>query len=302
VTMTAVILLVLKASIVLSVFAIGLRATFAHATSLFRRPDQLLRAFVSMNVLMPLMALAVGAPFDLHPAVKIALVVIAVSPTPPIFPKKALDAGGTEACTIGLLVAVAVLSVVVIPLSMEVLAAMTGISLAMPARSVAVLVLITILAPLVAGIAVRRFATAAADRAAGPIAVLATVLLVASAMPIVIGVSRTVWSLVTDGTILGLGGFAAAGFLIGHVLGGPEPANRPVLGLATATRHPAVALAIAHANFPEQGLASAAVFLYVMLAGVLSALYLAWVNRTRAGARVTVLSWFCIAALEISIT
>jgi BASS family bile acid:Na+ symporter len=64
--MTAVILLVLKASIVLSVFAIGLRATFAHATSLFRRPDQLLRAFVSMNVLMPLMALAVGAPFDLQ--------------------------------------------------------------------------------------------------------------------------------------------------------------------------------------------------------------------------------------------
>jgi bile acid:Na+ symporter, BASS family len=217
-----------------------------------------------MNVLMPFMALAVGAPFDLHPAVKIALVVIAVSPTPPVFPKKALDAGGTEAYTIGLLVAVAVLSVVVIPLSMEVLAAMTGISLAMPARSVAVLVLTTILAPLVAGIAVRRFATTAADRAAGPIGVLATVLLIGSAVPIVIGVSQTVWSLVTDGTILGLVGFAAAGFLIGHVLGGPEPANRPVLGLATATRHPAVALAIAHANFPEQGLASAAVFLYVM--------------------------------------
>jgi hypothetical protein len=58
-----------------------------------------------------------------------------------------------------------------------------------------------------------------------------------------------------------------------------------------------VALAIAHANFPEQRLASAAVFLYVMLAGVLSALYLAWVNRTRAGARVLVLSSVCIAVL-----
>jgi BASS family bile acid:Na+ symporter len=236
-----------------------------------------------MNVLMPLMALAVGAPFDLHPAVKIALVVIAVSPTPPIFPKKALKAGGTEAYTIGLLVAAAVLSVVVIPLSMKVLAAITGVTLAMPARSVAVLVLITILAPLVAGIAVRRFATAAADRASGPIAVLASVLLIASALPIVIGVSRTVWSLVTDGTILGLGGFALAGFLIGHVLGGPEPANRPVLGLATATRHPAVAVAIAHANFREQGLASAAVFLYVILAGMLSALYVFWATRTPAG-------------------
>jgi hypothetical protein len=150
----------------------------------------------------------------------------------------------------------------------------------------------------VAGIAVRRFATAAADRAAGPIAVLATVLLVASAVPIVIGVSRTVWSLATDGTILGLGGFAAAGFLIGHVLGGPERANRLVLGLATATRHPAVALAIAHANFPEQGLASAAVFLYVVLAGLLSALYLLWTTRTPVGrARALVLTTVCMAAM-----
>ena len=36
--MTAVILLVLKASIILSVFAIGLKATFADATSCFAGP------------------------------------------------------------------------------------------------------------------------------------------------------------------------------------------------------------------------------------------------------------------------
>ena len=92
-TATAVILLLLKTSIVLSVFAIGLKATFADATFLLRRPEQLGRAFLSMNVLMPLVALAVGAPFDLHPAVKIALVVIAVSPTPPVFPKQASRQG-----------------------------------------------------------------------------------------------------------------------------------------------------------------------------------------------------------------
>lgn len=234
---TAAIVLVLEASIFLSVFAIGLKATFEDAASLFRRPGHLLRVFLSMNVLMPVMALAVGAPFDLHPAVKIALVVIAVSPTLPIFPKRALKAGGTAKYTIGLLVAAAVLSVVVIPLSMEVLEAITGVSLVMSVRSVAVPVLTTILAPLVAGIAVRRLASAHADRAAGPIAVLASVLLIASALPIVIGVSTAVMSLVTDGTILGLGGFALAGFFIGHVLGGPEPADRLVLALATALRH-----------------------------------------------------------------
>jgi bile acid:Na+ symporter, BASS family len=71
--------------------------------------------------------------------------------------------------------------------------------------------------------------------------------------------------------------------IIGHVLGGPEPDNRPVLALATASRHPAVALAIAHANFPEQKLAAAEVFLYLILSSILSALYLSWIKRKGTG-------------------
>jgi BASS family bile acid:Na+ symporter len=279
--MTAVILLVLKASIILSVFAIGLKATFADATFLFRRPGHLVRALVSMNVLMPLTALAVGAPFDLHPAVKIALVVLSVSPTPPLLPKKALEAGGAEAYTIGLLVAAAALSIVVIPLSMEIFERITGVALVMRAGAVATLVLTTILAPLLAGIAVRTVAHASADRIARPIGVVAFVLLVVCAIPVVIGLGRTAFPLITDGTVLSLGGFALAGCVIGHALGGPEPDNRPVLALATATRHPAVALAIAHANFPEQRLTGAGVFLYLILAGILSALYLSWIKRQR---------------------
>jgi bile acid:Na+ symporter, BASS family len=277
--MTAIILLALKASIILSVFAIGLKATLADATFLFRRPGHLLRALLSMNVLMPLVALALGAPFDLHPAIKIALVVMSVSPTPPMLPNKALKAGGTGAYTIGLLVAAAVLSIIVIPLSMAVFQRITGVSLVMDASAVAVLVLTTILAPLLAGIAVRYLARASAERLARPIALFATVLLVISAVPILIGIGRTVLSLTTSGAILSLGAFAVAGLAIGHLLGGPEADNRRVLALATAARHPAVALAIAHANFPGQTLAATAVFLYLILSGILSAVYLSWIKR-----------------------
>jgi len=282
-SMTAIILLVLKASIILSVFAIGLKATFADATFLFRRPGHLLRALLSMNVLMPLVALALGAPFDLHPAVKIALVVISVSPIPPILPNKALKAGGKEDYTIGLLVATSALSIIFIPITMEIFEKITGVPLSMGASSVAVLVLTTILAPLLAGIAVRRIAHTFAERAAKPVAVIASVLLALSALPVLIGAGRAVFSVIGDGTMLSLAVFALAGFVVGHLLGGPEPDNRPVLALATASRHPAVALAIAHANFPEQKLAGAAVFLYLILSGILSALYLAWVKRQRAG-------------------
>lgn len=64
----AAVLLVLKISIGLSVFALGLKATFADATFLFRRRDQLARAFLSMNVLMPLLAYFLVMRFNLNPA------------------------------------------------------------------------------------------------------------------------------------------------------------------------------------------------------------------------------------------
>lgn len=279
---TAIILLVLKISIVLSVFAIGLKATFADATSLFRRPAQLVRVLLSMNVLMPLVALALGVAFDLHPAVKIALVAISVSPIPPILPNKALKAGGREDHTIGVLAATAALSVIVIPIAMELFERISGVPLAMRARSVAVMVLSTVLVPLIVGIAVRSIVPALADRIAKPIAVIAVVLLVLSALPVFIAMVRTMFSLIGDGTILSLSAFALVGFVIGHLLGGPEPDKRVVLGLSTALRHPAIAMAIAQTNFPQQKLVTPAIFLYLIVSGILSALYLKWAGRQSA--------------------
>lgn len=280
--MVAIILLALKASIILSVFAIGLKATFADAIFLFRRPGYLIRALLSMNVLMPLVALAIGEAFDLHPAVKIALVAISVSPIPPILPNKAMKAGGKENYTIGLLVAISALSIFVIPIAMEIFERITGVSLAMQPRLIAVVVLTTILLPLLVGIAIGKIVPTLADRAAKPIGILASALLILSALPLLIGSARTVFSLVGDGTILSLAGFALIGLIVGHLLGGPELDNRSVLALATASRHPAVAIAIAHANFPEQKLAGAAVLWYLILSGMVSALYFSWVKRQRS--------------------
>ncbi len=278
-TITAFILLVLKASIVLSVFAIGLKATFDDALYLFHRPRHLVRAVLSLNVLMPVLALGLSLAFDFHPAVKIALVAISVSPVPPIFPNKAFKAGGTESYTIGLLTAAAVLSVILIPIAMEGFERIAGVPLEMRARTVFVSVLTTVLLPLFLGIAVRALAHSLANRIAKPLAIVSLALLVLSALPVLIGMVGQMFSLIGDGTILGLSAFALTGLVIGHLLGGPEPANRSTLALATASRHPAVALTIAHANFPQQKLAAPVVILYLILSGVLSGVYLAWAKR-----------------------
>lgn len=267
--------LLIKLSIVLSVFAIGLKATFADAIYLFRSPAKLVRALVSMFVIMPLLALLIDATFDLNTPVKIALVALAVSPIPPILPNKAMKAGGREDYTIGLLTATAVLSVVVIPLMMELVERIRGIPLQMRARDVAALILSSVLAPLLVGMAVRYLWCSFADRAARPISIIGMGVLVLACLPILFTSVRAILTYVGDGTLIALAAFALIGLIVGHLLGGPDLKGRVVLAVATSARHPAVALAIGHANFPDQKLGPF-VLVYLVLSALLAMPYLNW--------------------------
>jgi len=263
------IVLVLKLSISLIVFGLGLNATLGDALSVLRRPRELGRAFLSMNVIMPALALTMALNVNLHPAVKIVLVALSVAPVPPIFPRTALKEGGREDYAIGLLVAMTLLSIVVIPVTMKIFQPLVGVHLREPVSSVAWLVLIRILLPLSAGIALRSLTPGLAKRLARPVGTLATVLLISCVLPVLFVSAREIWSLIGDGTILAFVVFVAAGLAIGYWLGGPDSEDRRVLSLATSSRHPGLALAIAHANFPNQKLGMAAMALYLIINAVL---------------------------------
>jgi BASS family bile acid:Na+ symporter len=225
-----------------------------------------------MNVVMPLFALLMVLNFRLDPAVTIALVALSVSPVPPFFPKTALKAGGEENYTVGLLVAVGLLAIIVVPVTMAIFQRVVYVPLQMPVRDVAVLVLRTIVVPLLAGIAIRAFAPAFAGRTAKPIGTLATVLLVLSVLAVLFGSARAMLSLIGNGTILACVAFALVGLIVGYLFGGPDKEKRRVLSLATAARHPGMAAAIAHINFPDQKLALPAIALYLIVSGILSGL------------------------------
>jgi BASS family bile acid:Na+ symporter len=282
---------VLQASIVLNVIGLGLNASPQDATSLLRRPNRLLRSLGAMHVVMLACAVALAVNFDLHPAVKIALVALAVSPIPPLLPKKTLQAGGEASYTIGLLVAAALLAIVFVPVAVELLGRAFGTPTHMSLGAVARLVLRTVLVPLVVGIAIRSLAAAFAARMARPVSLVAMVLLIASALPVLFTAWPTLVSLTGDGTILALAVFVLVGLAVGHLLGGPDPEDRTVLGLSTASRHPGVALAIAHATFPEQQLVLAAVLLYLLVSAIVSLPYLAWSRRRHAGSASRVETW-----------
>jgi bile acid:Na+ symporter, BASS family len=101
-----------------------------------------------MNVVMPVFAVVLIAALDLYPDVKIAIAALSVSPLPPVLPKKELKSGGKESYTIGLLAAPALLSIVFVPLALQVLGWIFSIPLALSLGAVAMIVLMTVLAPL----------------------------------------------------------------------------------------------------------------------------------------------------------
>ena len=87
------------------------------------------------------------------------------------------------------------------------------------------------------------------------------------------------WLLVGNGTGLAFATFVAVGLAIGHLLGGPAPANRTSLAISTASRHPGIALALAQANFPAEKLVLAALLLYLLINAIVSIPYILWIKR-----------------------
>ncbi|RUR79200.1 bile acid:sodium symporter family protein [Chlorogloeopsis fritschii PCC 9212] len=272
--LTQLILLALKVSIVLAVFALGLGARLKDITYLFRHPRQLVRSLLSMYIIMPLVVGAIVAAFNLYPAVEIALIALSLSPIPPILPKKQLKAGGEEDYTFGLLVAMSLLAIVFAPLMIKLLDRAFGRTDKIPPVVVAQIVLSTVLVWLAIGITVRYLLPAFAQRIAKPISVVASVLMLVSLLPILFTARSAIASLIGNGTIIVIVVFVLIGLAAGHLLGGPNPHHRTVLALSTATRHPGVAIAIAHTNFPEQKLALAAILLYLLISGVVTIPYL----------------------------
>jgi BASS family bile acid:Na+ symporter len=233
-----------------------------------------------MHIIVPLFAVFMALAFNLTPAVKIALVVLSLSPVPPVLPKKDFKAGAGSEFTFGLLVGAALLSIVIIPLGLAILSAVFGRDFSVNPVEIAKVVSTTVLLPLLAGIVVRHLATGFAERTSDPILKISGITLLIGVIPILFVTGSTMMSLIGNGTLVSMAAMAVLGLVAGHLLGGPNFSDRVPLALASATRHPGVALMLATALFPEQKkLVMAAVLLYVIVSALVSVPYMAWCRK-----------------------
>jgi BASS family bile acid:Na+ symporter len=272
----------IRTSLLLVVFALGLRATAGDAAYVLRRPVLILRGFVAMGVIVPAVAAALAALFDLHPAVEIAMLAMAVGPVPPILPGKQLRLGGRSSYVYGLLVAASLAAIVVVPVAIEVLGRAFQREAHVGPGFVARVVGITVLLPLASGLGVRRAAPRLAERVAPWASGTGHALLATGLLVVVIAAWRDIVALVGDGTMLVIAAVVAVGLAAGHWLGGPCPDDRTALAIPASMRHPGVALAIARLNFPEERLVPAAVLLFIVVNVMVTLPYGIWRRRARA--------------------
>lgn len=276
----AVFTIALQASVFFIVLSLGLQSTWQEALSLFGRPAMLARSLLSMNVVMPVLAALAATWFHLNPEVKIALVLLAVSPTPPLLPRKLLQLGGRGAYVRGLLTAMSLLSIVVVPVAVEILGKIFGRDVHIGPAAVAGVVGKTILLPLGLGIVIRLRATELAGRAGAMLGRAGNLLLPLAAIPLIFLAGRLILGVIGHGAILVMAAFTVIGAAVGHGMGGRDRSERSALALATASRHPGLVIAIAAANFPDQKkLVAAVVLLYLLVSTAILLPYTIWRKR-----------------------
>ena len=285
-SMDAPLLLVLafQGSIMLTVFGFGLRATIEDVLYVVRRPRILVISLVSMFIVMPFIALILALVIAPPRVALVALVTLALSPVPPTLLGKEHDAAGRASYGLGLTVAVSILSIVLIPALVVFLGGLTDNPFNMGVTAVAVQVLVAVVLPLAAGMLVRAFLPRLAERVEKPFALVAKVVLLAAAAFVLVAAFPQFVEVLTASTVAAFVVFTVLGLAFGHIMAGPDPGDSRVLALASALRHPGIALAIATANFPSLQF-GAVIILYLIIGTIVCIPYMKWMQRRTAAGK-----------------
>ena len=266
-------------SMALMVFCVALKAGTAQVRLGITDPGLLARSLIAMYVVMPLIVVGIAYVLELNHALEVALVLLALSPVPPILPKKEIEAGGSTRYVLGLLAVASLVAVLVVPGGIALIGPIFGQHVMIPAGVTTKVVATSVLLPLIAGFVIAHFVPQFAKKVAGPLSTAANMLLVVLFLPILFAARHVIFAQFGNFTILAIAIFTLVGLAVGHLLGGPLEGDRSALALATATRHPGVALAILHVVAPKDPGIGPVILLYLLVGGIVSFPYVVWRKR-----------------------
>ena len=262
------------------VLAVGLNAGRGDLLYVLRRPVHLLKAILAVIVIPPVAAaILIAAMTPLEPVVKAGIMLMAISPVPPLVPGKELAVGGRKEYAYGLYAAMALLTIVSVPAVLALTTRLFGREDFISVGSIARTVGLGVLLPLAIGIAIREISPVFARRVWRLVYQISIVLVLLAFTPVVIQAWPAIVELIGNGTVLAMAAVTIIAVVGGHLLGGPDRRDRATLAMASAVRHPGIAMSIAGASFHDPRV-SAAVLLFMVVGLLAAAPYSAWIKRS----------------------
>lgn len=265
------------ASLLFLVMSFGLDLQLEEAFAFVQAPGLSARAMAAMFLAVPATALALALALPLVPATQFALLALAVSPMPPVFPGKGAKVGGGRRYVMSLFVLATAFTFIAAPLILHIDARVLGVGLAFEPRQVSITLGVTAVGPLVAGLILGRLAPSLAMRISQPMAQIGKALLGLTALVALVVTAPNLWQAIGNFTLVACAILATAALAIGHLLGGPGEGNRAALATAASLRHPGVAMAMAaSAGTAASQQITATILIYLIIATLLGIAYDRW--------------------------
>src|SRR6516165_7411653 len=200
----AVLAFLLQGAMIASVLALGLKARAADVLYLWHRPGLLLRSFLAMYFVTPLIAVLLVLLLNLPPGQSLGLVLVAISAGAPLLPKTLLKLGCNPPYVYSLLVSTALAAVLTVPCSLAVLSPILPEHARESLLPVAVVVARTFFVPLAVGMVLGHLAPLTADRIRRPVLLAAGLVLVT----VLLGLLVLNFSAILEVDLLSLGAIA----------------------------------------------------------------------------------------------
>jgi BASS family bile acid:Na+ symporter len=274
--------LLVKLTLFSIMFALGLGLQLDALQQVRQRPALFLRVLVGSCFLVPLAALLLlKLPLGQLLSVpgRLAIALMAVSPSAPLTLRKAGKQGGDRELAALLQVGAAIAAIASIPLMADLFRTAYGVKgWDIGPDPVALQVAQAQLLPLVLGLLVRRWQPALASRIQAPLDRLANLLLLALIALVLVKAAPLLAPFAATNALalVYMALMVVVALAIGYLMAGPDPRERTTTALVTSMRNPGLALLFAATYAPHVPGVKIAILAYLLLTVILSVPFLRW--------------------------
>jgi BASS family bile acid:Na+ symporter len=267
------------------VFSKGLGARVVDFGYFGTQPGLMLRSFLCVDVMVPLIAMAVIILISPAKPTAVGLLLLASSPAAPLVLRAISMAGGKPEYAVSLQVMLASLAIVTTPITLYLLSSAPGLNIAIHPLDVAGSVGLSVLLPLLAGAVARWLFPALARRIVRPLEALSTIVLALVYAIVLLYTYRLIFMLDIR-SYVAMALMVAGALAAGHLMAPGLPEERTTLAIESASRNSGLALLIA-STFVSLEKALPVLIPYVLTSAIICFIYVKYQKMGQSAANLS---------------